>query len=258
MDSRTAPAVGQGPDRRRRAARLLRGVLRGATRCPCVLRPLFEASAGRVVNGVGRVGRKSVPPAGVVRIRGRSLMAPVAIGSIIRSHEQSCNSARALPSQHETDREFDVLHRRFARGAGLDEPAPGVAHAPSAVSPPATMASSHRSSVTAGKMARRLRSRNVTYAPHGELLPGEAGVDRLFEHRCRERAARRPVDAVRLGGGVVAPAATGGQCTAVAGGPVLDVDVGRVDVDGLQCALPAASGVPSFPRHRPPSSKLRT
>ena len=37
-----------------------------------------------------------------------------------------------------------------------------------------------------------------------------------------------------------------------------DVDVRRVDVDGLQCAFPAASGVLHFPRHRPPSSKLRT
>ena len=78
------------------------------------------------------MGRKSLPPAGVVRIRGRSLMAPVAIGSMIRSHEQSCKSARALPSQHEADRELDLLHRRSARGAGLDEPEPGVAHAPSA------------------------------------------------------------------------------------------------------------------------------
>ena len=27
---------------------------------------------------------------------------------------------------------LDLLHRRSARGAGLDEPEPGVAHAPSA------------------------------------------------------------------------------------------------------------------------------
>ena len=36
------------------------------------------------------------------------------------------------------------------------------------------------------------------------------------------------------------------------------VDVRCVDVDGLQCALPVASRVLNFPRHRPPSSKLRT
>ena len=42
------------------------------------------------------------------------------------------------------------------------------------------------------------------------------------------------------------------------GEPRGDVDVRRVDVDGSQCALPAASGVLNFPRHRPPSSKLRT
>ena len=46
----------------------------------------------------GREGGPEEPPArGVVRIRGRSSMAPVAIGSIIGSHEQSCKSARALP-----------------------------------------------------------------------------------------------------------------------------------------------------------------
>ena len=37
-----------------------------------------------------------------------------------------------------------------------------------------------------------------------------------------------------------------------------DIDVRRVDVDGLQFALPAASGVLDFPRQRSPSSKLRT
>ncbi len=42
------------------------------------------------------MGWRSLPPA-VVRVRGRSSMARVAIGSIIGSHEQSCKSARALP-----------------------------------------------------------------------------------------------------------------------------------------------------------------
>ena len=49
------------------------------------------------------------------------------------------------------------------------------------------------------------------------------------------------------------------------GQPVVDVmgqcepgGDGRVDVDGFQCELPAASGVLHFARHRSPSSKLRT
>ena len=50
-----------------------------------------------LVNWGGRVGRRSLPPTGVARIRGRSLMTPVAIGSIISSHEEPCKSARALP-----------------------------------------------------------------------------------------------------------------------------------------------------------------
>ena len=37
----------------------------------CVLRPLFEALPGRVVNRGGRVGRKSLPAAGAVQVRGR-------------------------------------------------------------------------------------------------------------------------------------------------------------------------------------------
>ena len=39
---------------------------------PCVLRPLFGAPPGRVVNRGGRVGRKSLPPAGAAEVRGRS------------------------------------------------------------------------------------------------------------------------------------------------------------------------------------------
>ena len=39
--------------------------------CPCVLRPLFEAPHGRVVIRGGRVGRKSLPPAGAVQVGGR-------------------------------------------------------------------------------------------------------------------------------------------------------------------------------------------
>ena len=37
-----------------------------------VLRPSFEAPPGRVVNRGGRVGRKSLPPAGAAQVRGRS------------------------------------------------------------------------------------------------------------------------------------------------------------------------------------------
>ena len=40
---------------------------------PGVLRLLFEAPPGRVVNKGGRVGRKSLPPAGAAQVRGRSL-----------------------------------------------------------------------------------------------------------------------------------------------------------------------------------------
>ena len=38
---------------------------------PCALGPLLKASAGRVVNWGGWVGRKSLPPAGAAQVRGR-------------------------------------------------------------------------------------------------------------------------------------------------------------------------------------------
>ena len=41
-------------------------------------------------------------------------------------------------------------------------------------------------------------------------------------------------------------------------GPRGDVDVRRVDVEGCSAPLPAATEVLHFPRHRSPSSKLRT
>ena len=52
------------------------GVVGRRDALPVCLRRLLEAPFGRVVNRGGRVGWKSLPLAGVVRIRGRSLMVP--------------------------------------------------------------------------------------------------------------------------------------------------------------------------------------
>ena len=49
-------------------------------------------------------------------------------------------------------------------------------------SAPGTTASWRRRWVQVPKTVRRSRSRNLTALPHGDLLPGEAGVDRLFEY----------------------------------------------------------------------------
>ena len=80
----------------------------------------------------------------------------------------------------EADRELDLLHRRTARGAGLDEPEPGVAHAPSA-----GLAAGDDGFVApqlgaGGEDGAPVAVEERDDAPHGELLPGEVGVDRLF------------------------------------------------------------------------------
>ena len=101
----------------------------------------------------------------------------------------------------------DLLHRRSARGAGLDELESGVAHAPSAglaarddgfVAPQLGHGAEDGAPVA-------VEERDD--APHGELLPREASVDQLFGHRGRKRAARRPLMWLRPRGGPLAPAA---------------------------------------------------
>ena len=55
-------------------------------------------------------------------------------------------------------------------------------------------------------------------ALHGERSPGEVGVDQLFGHRGRNRAAGRPLTRSAWRRGLLAPPARRGQCTAVAVG----------------------------------------
>ena len=88
---------------------------------------------------------------------------------------------------------LDLLHRRSARGACLDELEPGVAH-----EPPAGLAAGDDGfeAPQLGDGAEdgapvAVEERDDT--PHGELLPGEAGVDQSFGHRGRRRTARRPL-----------------------------------------------------------------
>ena len=113
---------------------------------------------------------------------------------------------------------LDLLHRRSARGACLDELESGVLHAPSAglvggddgfVAPQLGDGAEDGAPVAVGERDD---------APHGELLPGEVSVDQLFGHRGRKRAARRPLMWFRPRGGAACSGSTGGQCTAVAVG----------------------------------------
>ena len=78
---------------------------------------------------------------------------------------------------------LDLLHRCSARGAGLDELKSGVAHAPSAglaggddrfVAPQLGDGAEDGAPVAVDE---------GDDAPHGEVLPREAGVDQLFGHR---------------------------------------------------------------------------
>ena len=120
---------------------------------------------------------------------------------------------------------LDLLHRRSARGAGLDELEPGVKDAPSA-----GLAAGDDGFVApqlgdGAEDGTPVAVEERDDAPHGEPLPGEAGVGRLFGHRGRESRSQTAGDAVRLAAGLLAPAANERSVNGGWGGPVLDVEV---------------------------------
>ena len=171
--------------------------------------------------GAGGWAERAFRPRGAAQVRGRSFGRA---GDRRVDHTASCpwpgptnrvcdivrervRDVAAGRSQHEADRELDLLHRGSGCGAGLDEPEPGVAHAASGgFAGGDDDFAAPRNSVTAGKTVRRWRPRKRDDAPW-ELLSGE---------RCR--SVVRAGWSGSPGGGVLAPAATGGQCSAVAVG----------------------------------------
>ena len=110
---------------------------------------------------------------------------------------------------------LDLLHRRAARGAGLDELESGVAHAPSA-----GLAAGDDGFVVpqlgdgagdGAPVAVEERDDAPHRCPGKRVSSGCSGI-------VVEKRVQAAVDAVRSAAGLLAPAATGGQCTVIAVG----------------------------------------
>ena len=150
-------------------------------------------------------------PAGVVQVRGRS-----SDGAGDRAG--TCPGCRSRCSQHEADREFDLL-RRTVRGAGLDEPEAVVGHSVS-------VRCHRRGRWLGGAVARwrcRRRARVAVEegddAPDGEFLPLGSG--------CRSAVVVSSSRAHRRGGRRCGCFRSHGGC----GGPVLDFEMAHLAVE---------------------------